>query len=239
VWGNESVVYAAASNPIDLTTTDRRHHGHLRPVRTVKPCASLFGSVSSGQELSHYRSEGEPPTLRGCARVSRPNRPQPSVKGVWGETQVDDQGGSILAAIMAQFLTAIITGDRLEQLRKCGLESSERANVAASNHVEVNQVGEGRLIASRPVAATDDIREPTFASRLTRIGAASASPSPSTKSTSRLMRPQPRAGSGQGQPSAVPQAATNSRGRLPPARAKGSRFWFPSRPTRPRESVPR
>ena len=41
--------------------------------------------------------------------MSRPKRPQPPVKGVWGETQADDEGGSILAAIVAQFLTAIDT----------------------------------------------------------------------------------------------------------------------------------
>jgi hypothetical protein len=59
--------------------------------------------------LSHFRGQGEPPTLGGCAHVSRPERPQIPVKGVWGETQVDDQRGSILAAKVAQFLTAIDT----------------------------------------------------------------------------------------------------------------------------------
>ena len=45
--------------------------------------------------------------MEGCAHVSRPKRPQHPVKGVWGETQADDEGGSIMAAIVAQFLTAI------------------------------------------------------------------------------------------------------------------------------------
>ena len=63
--------------------------------------------VSSGQGLSHSRGQGGPLTFEGCAHVSRPKRPQLPVKGVWSETQADDEGGSILAAIVAQFLTAI------------------------------------------------------------------------------------------------------------------------------------
>src|SRR5271157_4307089 len=63
--------------------------------------------VSGGQGVSHYGGQGEPPLRGGCARVPRSKCPQPSVKGTWSETQVDDQGGSVLPAIMAHFLSAI------------------------------------------------------------------------------------------------------------------------------------
>ncbi len=51
------------------------------------------------------------PCEGGCARVSRSKCPQPPVKGTWSETQVDDQDGSVLPAIMAHFLSAIDMGD--------------------------------------------------------------------------------------------------------------------------------
>ncbi len=70
------------------------------------------GTVSGGQRLSHYRGQGEPLRRQGCARVTRPKSPQLTGKGSWGESHVDDQGGSIVAAIMAQFQTAINTGDK-------------------------------------------------------------------------------------------------------------------------------
>src|SRR5208337_5365156 len=64
-------------------------------------------SVSGGQGVSHYGGQGEPPLRGGCARVPRSKCPQPPVKGTWSETQVDDQGGSVLPAIMAHFLSSI------------------------------------------------------------------------------------------------------------------------------------
>src|SRR5271157_5306826 len=66
--------------------------------------------VSGGQGVSHYGGQGEPPLRGGCARVPRSKCPQPPVKGTWSEPQVDDQGGSVLPAIMAHFLSAIDTG---------------------------------------------------------------------------------------------------------------------------------
>jgi hypothetical protein len=69
----------------------------------------LAGGVSGGQGVSHYGGQGEPPLRGGCARVPRSKCPQPPVKGTWSETQVDDQGGSVLPAIMAHFLSAIDT----------------------------------------------------------------------------------------------------------------------------------
>ncbi len=70
--------------------------------------ASSLG-VSGGQGVSHYGGQGEPPLRGGCARVPRSKCPQPPVKGTWSETQVDDQGGSVLPAIIAHFLSAIDT----------------------------------------------------------------------------------------------------------------------------------
>src|SRR5271157_4936750 len=66
--------------------------------------------VSGGQGVSHYGGQGEPPLRGGCARVPRSKCPQPPVKGTWSEPQVDDQGGSVLPAIMAHFLSAIDMG---------------------------------------------------------------------------------------------------------------------------------
>jgi hypothetical protein len=39
--------------------------------------------------------------------MPRPECPQLQAKGTWGEAQAEDQGGSTLAAKVAQFLAAI------------------------------------------------------------------------------------------------------------------------------------
>ncbi len=88
------------------------------PLRTVRMSFQVHGSpvvtqgyfqtcASSGQELSHFRGQGGPPLGRGCALVPRSKCPQLQMKGTWGEAQVESQGGSTLAAILAQFLTAV------------------------------------------------------------------------------------------------------------------------------------
>src|SRR5271157_1743617 len=76
---------------------------HLAALRFLR----LAIPVSGGQGVSHYGGQGEPPLRGGCARVPRSKCPQPPVKGTWSEPQVDDQGGSVLPAIMAHFLSAI------------------------------------------------------------------------------------------------------------------------------------
>src|SRR5271157_4924141 len=82
--------------------------GHLLPGGEGRiATAFLDRCVSGGQGVSHYGGQGEPPLRGGCARVPRSKCPQPSVKGTWSETQVDDQGGSVLPAIMAHFLSAV------------------------------------------------------------------------------------------------------------------------------------
>ena len=47
--------------------------------------------------------------------MPRPKCPQLQAKGTWGEAQAEDQGGSTLAAKVAQFLAAIDTMRRLEE----------------------------------------------------------------------------------------------------------------------------
>src|SRR5271157_2117369 len=82
--------------------------GHF-PTATGRCHPLTVLDVSGGQGVSHYGGQGEPPLRGGCARVPRSKCPQPPVKGTWSEPQVDDQGGSVLPAIMAHFLSAIDT----------------------------------------------------------------------------------------------------------------------------------
>jgi len=93
-----------------LATTNRLEAWHTmgqRPAMPQRFSDAPMGRVSSGQELSRFRGQGGPPPGGGCALVPRPKCPQLQTKGTWGEAQAKDQGGSTLAAIMAQFLTAI------------------------------------------------------------------------------------------------------------------------------------
>src|SRR5271157_1545047 len=50
--------------------------------------------------------------------------------------------------------------DRLQQARDGGLESSERAKFASSNHFKVDQPGKRCLVSGRFVASLNDVVEP-------------------------------------------------------------------------------
>ena len=53
-----------------------------------------------------------------------------------------------------------VMSDRLQQARDGGLESSERAKFASSNHFKVDQPGKRCLVAGRFVASLNDVVEP-------------------------------------------------------------------------------
>jgi hypothetical protein len=60
--------------------------------------------VSGGWKVSHFRGQGEPPPSRQSEQAFRHKPPQHQAMGVCGEKPAGEQGGSILAAIMAHFL---------------------------------------------------------------------------------------------------------------------------------------
>src|SRR5215510_8806995 len=85
--------------------------------------------VSGGWKVSHFRGQGEPPPSRQSEHAFRHKPPQHQAKGVCGEKHAGEQGGSILAAIMAHFLTAI--DNRCSAV--ASIRSRKRVSKGASN----------------------------------------------------------------------------------------------------------
>jgi hypothetical protein len=73
------------------------------------------------------------------------------VKGVWGETQVDDQGGSMLAAIMARFLTAIDTFPKDNTERHDDQKQTEKRPPVEQGHLHYCKPRQRLVI--RPLSA--------------------------------------------------------------------------------------
>jgi hypothetical protein len=134
-WDSSPIVLLIGHGPGVL------EQGHDCLILAVFSCYSRVDvkSVSSKLELSHYRSQIEPPLFDGYAQVPRPIHPQRLAKGESGEAQVDESGGSILVAIMAPFLIAV---------DKCAINWCEFCNGAkGSNYFKLVR------------KLTDDLRE--------------------------------------------------------------------------------
>src|SRR5262245_11625806 len=120
----------SGSNGLLGIERDERWRATTRRSRSRASAATGAG-VNSGQGLSHFRGQGEPLPRRGCDPVPRPKCPQSRVKGTWGEAQVDDQGGPILAAKVVQLLTAIDTLGRDSVPGRAELRPGGRSGAAA------------------------------------------------------------------------------------------------------------